>query len=64
MTKDFWIISLCNVVFKFFMKLVASWLQPLMAYLINPIQTSFIPGQIIHDNILIVYEFIHTMWIS
>lgn len=35
--------------------------MPLLKKLISPYQDAFIPGRVIHDNIIVAHEMIHTM---
>ena len=34
-------------------------LRPLLDKLVSPVQSAFIPGRSIHDNILIMHEIMH-----
>lgn len=54
-------ISLCNVVYKCFSKIIVQRLKTTLVKIISPFQVSFIPGRNIHDNVIIVNELIHTM---
>lgn len=54
-------ISLCNVLVKVVTKVLSNRLQPLMATLTGPCQTSFIPGRSTVDNIIVVQEAVHTL---
>jgi len=53
-------ISLCNVLFKTITKTMVEWLKPVMSKLIGPDQSSFIPGRLSADNI-VVQEAVHSM---
>lgn len=54
-------ISLCNVLFKTITKALVIRLKGVMPLLIGPAQSSFIPGRLSTDNILIVQEAVHSM---
>jgi len=52
-------ISLCNVIFKVITKVFVSRLQPFLADLISPLQSSFIPGRVTTDNAILAQEVVH-----
>lgn len=54
-------ISLCNVLFKIITKAMVLRLKSVMPLLIGPAQSSFIPGRLSTDNIVIVQEAVHSM---
>lgn len=62
--SDFRPISLCTVLYKIVTKVVANRLKVVMAKLVRPNQSSFIPGRHITDNILIAPEVMHSMRIK
>lgn len=49
-------ISLCNVLFKIITKTMVGRLKSVMTKLIGPAQSSFIPGRLSTDNIVVVQE--------
>ena len=51
--------SLCNTVYKVISKILVNRLRPLLDKLISPLQSAFIPGRSIHDNILLTHEIMH-----
>lgn len=53
-------ISLCNVIYKCFSKVIVQRLKGILGKIASPFQASFIPGRNIHDKIIIVNELIHT----
>ncbi|CAL1357017.1 unnamed protein product [Linum trigynum] len=54
--KQFRPIGLCNVVYKVLAKCLVNRIKPYMRRLVHPMQTSFVPGRHITDNIIIVQE--------
>lgn len=54
-------ISLCNVLFKIITKSMVMRLKRVMPKLIGPAQSSFIPGRLSVDNIVVVQEAVHSM---
>ena len=54
-------ISLCNTIYKVVTKMIVMRLRPLLPNLISPLQTTFMPGRIGVDNMIIAQELIHTM---
>ncbi|KAG7591715.1 Zinc finger CCHC-type [Arabidopsis thaliana x Arabidopsis arenosa] len=59
--KQFRPISLCNVLFKIITKSMVMRLKKVMPKLIGPAQSSFIPGRLSVDNIVVVQEAVHSM---
>ncbi|CAA7036129.1 unnamed protein product [Microthlaspi erraticum] len=54
-------ISLCNVLFKIITKTMVGRMKRVMTKLIGPAQSSFIPGRLSTDNVVIVQEAVHSM---
>lgn len=54
-------ISLCNVLFKTITKVMVGRLKGVINKLIDHAQTSFIPGRLSTDNIVVVQEVVHSM---
>ena len=54
-------ISLCNVLSKVITKAMVGRLKEIMKKLIGPAQSSFIPGRLSADNIVVVQEVVHYM---
>lgn len=54
-------ISLCNVIFKTITKTMVDRLKGVMSKLIGPTQSSFIPGRLSTDNIVVVEEAVHSL---
>ena len=54
-------ISLCNVGYKVITKTMTNRLKDIMASVIAPNQSSFVPGRQITDNLIINQEVLHSM---
>ena len=57
-------ISLCNTVYKVVTKDIVKRLRPFLPKLISPLQTTFVPGRMGLDNMIIAQELIHTMMLK
>lgn len=51
--KDYWSISLCNVIHKVISKCLVTQLRPFLDEIIPEIQSAFIPGRMITNNSII-----------
>lgn len=58
---DFRLISLCDLIYKLVSKFLASHLKKIISFIISQIQSAFLFGWIITDNIIIAYEVLHSM---
>ena len=52
-------IGLCNVGYKIISKVLCQRLEKLLLYLVSEIQSAFVSGRLILDNILIAQEMFH-----
>ncbi|OMO55673.1 reverse transcriptase [Corchorus capsularis] len=59
--KDYWSISLCNVVFKIISKALVNRLKVILPELIGENQSAFVPDRMIFDSDMIAFETVHFM---
>ena len=59
--KDYRPISLSNVAYKIISKVFAERLKPWLDKIILENQTTYIPGHLITDNVLIAHELMHSL---
>ena len=52
-------ISFCNSVYKIISKIIVARIRPLLADLISPVQSAFVPGRRGMDNVLIAQELLY-----
>lgn len=57
--SDFRLITLCNVIIKIITKTIANRIKYILPNITNDFQSTFVPGRLITDNSLIVFETFH-----
>lgn len=58
---DFCPISLCNMIYKIFSKVVVNRIKPLLNRCISPLQRGFVSGRQILDAVITTHDTIHSM---
>ena len=60
----FWLIALCNVIYKIITKVMENRLRPLLSDLVSQEQSGFVEGRQILDGVVMVHEVIHSLKVS
>ena len=59
--NNYRLISLCNLVYNIISKIIMAHIRPLLADLISPVQSAFVPGRRGMDNVLIAQELLYSL---
>lgn len=59
--SDYRPIGLCNVLYKIISKILVNRLKLYLKDIVSDSQAAFIPGRVIHDNVLIAHELMHAL---
>jgi hypothetical protein len=58
---EFWLIALCNVIYKLLTKVIARRLKPILPGIISLEQLGYVEGRKIMDSVILAHEVIHSL---
>jgi hypothetical protein len=59
--KQFWLIALCNVIYKIITKFIVVRLKPILPCIISKEQSGYVEGRHIMEILILVHRIIHSL---